>query len=637
MKKLRLLSLVSLSLLLAGCSGGNSSEPSSTTPDSSVTDTSSADSSIADSSVIDDSGSGDSSVSYPDVTLRASATEDEVEIGLTVEVRAILATSATDKTCTFTSSDTSIATVEIQENGVRGTVTGVAEGQVTITITSNANPTVTASVTLTVIATKPALRQAVQNVQQLDNYTLTIEKDGDVEAYMYVTDDAILYEDPFANAVFEDESGKNMFGELVTADGDVIYVKANGLNFITTSAEVVQSNAGLLTKDNFKGLKDQTKQAFEVGTFYTFDAINPSWVTDVKAEDNEYLISGEAIDDTTGIATDITAAYLECQLWNLADPEGYAAAVNTLNEDYYWSLASQVETYITVESTSKISATVINEDDEVFTIEMSNVGTTTLASDDNDIETLFASTTAASPVIAENLEKAITAIKTDNYVRVNSMFPDHSTEITFNTYFTPSYVFYDCNANFVNEYNTHLSDDTEAWTDIPYGYVKKADGVYKFTYDETAGTVTVATTKEANTDSTTTVAEYDEYFSTISTFSDTSTLKYSFATTAEAIWNNHTTKYYTSTSRTVFDEFINNYAPEDIEDVVENTKAGIGVDFDSDGNVSNVYGTLGFTPFVGNGNTMSTHTYGVDYFELNSFGSATTNKVNSLLASHINA
>ncbi len=614
MKKIRTLSLVGLTLFLAGCStGGNSSNANWTTPAASET------------TPVDDSTTS----AYPNVILQLKASETELEIGKTLDVKAVVSQGK----CTFVCSDPSVASMTVAETGIKATLTGVKEGNVTITATSVVNPNVKATISITVIKEKPALRTVLENIQALDSYTLDISSNnptnGESEdtAKAIVLKDTILYTDPYGTALINDENGNALYGKSVLKDGKVVYIQEQQNVLNTTSAPLVQANAGLLTKDNFKGAKDKANQAFEVGEFYSFDAINPSWVTDEKSEDNTYVISGEAT-DADGKATNIQGAYLEALLWKLADLDSYTAAVDSLGEDYYYSLADQIDTTITVVNSNSISVDVEYGND-IFTITMSDVNNTSLDDSLVDIDSGFASSaTAAAPKIAANLEKGIAAIKTNNYVQVNSMFPDHKTELKFNTYYTPNYVFYDCNAAFKEEYNTHLSADTTKWDKDPYGYVKKSDGIYKFVYNETANTVSVNETKEANTDASTSIVEFEKYFSTISTFN--SDLKYAFGQTQEKIWSNHTTQYYMTTSRSIFNDFINYYAPEDIADVIENVKAGLGVTL-ADGKVTNVYGTLGYTPFDSTDSTISQHTYGVDYFELNSFGSATTNKVHSLL------
>lgn len=609
MKKIKLIALASLCFFAVGCSG-TSSTSSETSTDSSTT------------------------TNYPAVTLSLKAIHSEVEIGQKVEVRAIVATSDANKTCTFTSSDTSIATVEIESNGVWAKVTGIKAGDVTITCTSVVNPNITASVKITVITSKPTLKEAVKKVQQLESYTINIteitDSDSDDIATIRVTDTGIIYTDPYGYAMHKTDDKLNLFGEIVNDNGDVVYmVQDSDDEFITTDATIVQTNSGLLSKSNFKGNKGESLQAFEVGDFYSFDAINPDWLSDTKTDNNEYVIDGSNADDS-GVPTYIKGSYVESLLWKMADPNGYSAAVSDLGENYFFSIADKIDTEITVVSSDTIKVDIeVKDTGTTYRLEMADVNDTSLDDDELSVEDEFKSATASTPVKGAKIDKAIAAIKTDNYVRVNSLFPDHSTEIKYSTYYTPNYVFYDCDANFVNEYNTHRSSDTDEWTDTPYGYIKKADGIYKFTYDETKETVTVENEKQANTDANTKLSEFDNYFSNLKTFSND--WIYSFKTEEEAVWNNRGTKYYITSSRRVFDEFMDYYSPEDKQELVENVKAGIGVELDASGNVSAINGTLGATPFNGAEGDITTHTYGVNYFVMNNFGAATTNKVDALL------
>lgn len=608
MKKYKIISLLALALFVAGCS--NNTSNTSGVPESSNQESS-------------------ESSSYPRVILKVKTSATEVEIGQSIDITAIASTGK----ATFECSDTSVATLTADANGLKASLKGVKEGSVTITLTSTVNPNTKATVKVNVITTKPSLRQVIKNIQGLKNYTLSmgVAESGVIEEYSaseLVLEDTLIYTDNYGSPIVEDDNGNGYVGKKVTKDGKVVYIKAEGDSYQSKDAPIVQCNAGLLTKDNFKGLKDKTIEAFQVGDFYSYDVINPSWVTDEKAEDNTYVISGESLDDN-GNASNITGAYLECQLWKLADIESYEAAVSSLNEAYYWSLASLVETTITVNTSNSITVT-SEVGNKMYMIIMSDMNETSMEYDISGLGDSMDDATASSPTLADSITKAIDAIKTNNYVQVNSMFPDHKTELKFNTYFTPDYVFYDCNKDFKNEYNTHLSADTDEWTKSPYGYIKKSDGIYQFTYDEDKDAVTISTTKEANTDANTSLPTYLKYFSTISTFN--SDLKYSFNDTQESIWNNHSTKYYHTDSRAVFDDFINYYAPEDIADVIENVKSGLGVSLSQDNKVQTVYGTLGYTPFDSDTNDISQHTYGVDYFELNSFGQATNNKVNAKLA-----
>lgn len=615
MKKMKTYSLMAVALFaLVGCSS-NSTKPSST----------------------EDNASSSQQAAYPDVVLNAKAYTKQLEVNQEVQVVALIsAAQDVSKKCTFLSSDPSIAEItEMDSNGIHATVKGLKPGEVTITITSTANPNKSSSVKLEVIAQRPSLRQAMKNIQDLDNYCLTIGEmeDGSISkitAMEYVTEDTILYTSQYGSALSYDGNA-GIFGEKVTSDGDVVYLKGVGTSYETKAAELVQSDAGLLTKDNFKGLKGETKQPFEVGDFYSFDAINPDWLTDEKAENNEYIIQGEKVDETSKPIA-MTSAFVEAQMWKLADPSGYQSAVDEMGEDYYFTLAGKVTTTFYVETSDSVIVDV-EVNDKIYRIEMSDMNNTDIEDAPFNSAEKFKNVKAAAPIINNDLEAGIKAIKTNNYVQDNSLFPDHKTQTNYNTYFTEDYVFYDCNKEFRDKYNLHLGSDAEVWEEVPNGYVKKKDGIYSFTYDETNDAVVVSDTKEANTDASTSLPKHLKYFSTIACLSND--LKYSFANEQKAIWSNHTIEYFCSTSRTVYDEFINYYSPEDISDVIENTKAGIGVKKDVSGKVTAVNATLGYTPYLKGDDDATKHTYGVNYFTMSAFGQANDNKVDSLLKAYI--
>ncbi|MHC5253224.1 Ig-like domain-containing protein [Listeria kieliensis] len=69
-----------------------------------------------------------------------------VEVGSTVNITATVEPPEADQAVTFSTSDTSIATVT-----ATGVVTGVAAGAATITVASKSKPTVKAEVAVTVV------------------------------------------------------------------------------------------------------------------------------------------------------------------------------------------------------------------------------------------------------------------------------------------------------------------------------------------------------------------------------------------------------------------------------------------------------------------------------------------------------
>lgn len=612
MKKLKALTMLSLLAILAGCQG--TSAPDST-PEQKTSDAS-------------------SEQSYPSVVLIAKTYAKEVEVGQSIDVIGIVSTDkGVDTTCEFSVSDTSKATIaKVEGSKSKAKLTGVAPGSVTVTVTSVANPNVSSTITVTVIATRPDLRTIIKNIHELDSYTLEIEKIdatgeetslGDV----FVMPDMIVYSNN-GSAVLS-ENNVDYYGEMVTDDGKVVYITEKGSVFQKEEAPIIQCNAGLLSKDNFRGLKDKTIEPFQVGKFYSLDTINPEWVTDVKNDDNTYVIEGEA-EDENHVPVNINAAFLECQLWKMMDSEGYQK--NTNQGEYYFELADKVMTTIYAESSNQIRATV-ELGDIMYQMTMTDIGSTESDLEMNDFKTEFEGVRAAAPLQNEKFKKGIAALADNNFVQNNVLYPDHQTAVTYNTYYTPDYVFMDSDTTFKEEYNRLVTEGDDKWTEAPHGFVKKADGVYAFKYDETNNTITIGD-KEDATDASTKLAVQQNYFSSLPFLSND--LQYSFDTVETGMWHDHSETYFPSDSREVYDELSNYYFISDEDDdpsIIEGTKSGLGIELNADGSVSQINVTAGATPFD---NDFSDHQYGVYRFSLTSFGNATKNKVDTLLKEYIN-
>lgn len=613
MKKLKALTMLSLLAILAGCQG--TSTPDST-PEQKASDAS-------------------SQQSYPSVVLMAKTYAKEVEVGQSIDVIGIVSTDkGVDTTCEFSVSDTSKATIaKVEGSKSKAKLTGVAPGSVTVTVTSVANPNVSSTVTITVIATRPDLRTVIKNIQELDSYTLEIEKvdvtgEETLLGDVFVMPDMIVYSNN-GSAVLS-ENNVYYYGEMVTDDDKVVYITEKGSVFQKEEAPIVQCNAGLLSKDDFRGLKDKTIEPFQVGKFYSLDAINPEWVTDVKSEDNTYVIEGED-EDENHVPVNINAAFLECQLWKLMDPEGYQK--NTTQGEYYFELADKVTTTIYAESSNQIRATVELGDETMYQMTMTDIDATESDLEMNDFKTEFEGVKAAAPLQNEKFKKGISALANNNFIQKNALYPDHQTEVTYNTYYTPDYVFMDSDASFKEEYNRLVTDEDDKWTGAPHGFVKKADGVYAFTYDETNNTITIGD-KEDATDASTKISVQQNYFSSLPFLSND--LQYSFDTMETGMWSDRSETYFPTDSREVYDELANYYSVSDEDDepkIIEGTRSGLGIELNADGSVSQINVTAGATPFD---NKFSEHKYGVYRFSLTSFGNATKNKVDTLLKEYIN-
>jgi len=628
MKKIRTLSVIALSfLVLTSCGGNDSVNPTTTNTPATTTTTTTAEETTPQTSYNDN------------VTLKVSGSpKREVELGQEISIKVMVSgtTASEDKGVTYSGFDETI--ISITQSGNTGTVKGLKEGSTVVTISANANPNKKQDVTITVIPAKPSLRQVFKNIQELDSYTITTgtadtsieEIDGET-GIVYVTENTIVHTDYDGGDIYKvkDDKVNRFYGETVTETGDVVYiVKQNG-KFITENSPLVQTNAGLLDASNFKGMKEGAIQPDEVGMFYSYDAINPEWLSDEKSEDNRYELEGYVLDDETGLPLDIAACYVESILWQLIDKESYDSAVSSINEAYYYALSGMVKTTFVVTGASTVEIMLETEGGEAYMAVMGDINKTTLDDEINEIGTLEGFT-AAKPVQGDKFEEGVAALKTNNYIQSNSVFPDHETECKYFTYFNPNYVFYDCNEAYRNTYN-NLTENK--WEQKPYGFAKKADGIYRFEYNEpnegvapTADNIVWSTTKEEGTDGTTSLPEFAKYFSTVDSLN--TDLKYAFGTAEDAIWSGRSTKYYSARSFRIYYDFTQYYAPEDVSDCIEVVQVGFSVT-KKDGVVTKVEGTMGAAPF--DASKLAEHTYGVNYFAIDNFGNAANNVVDALL------
>lgn len=568
----------------------------------------------------------------------AKLSRKEIEVGNTATVVSNYATNASDTTVNFTTENTDIISITRSENGRTATVTGLKAGSATILLTSNAKPSVFTTLTITVIDQLPSLSQVVKNIASLDSYVII---SGDYyyeqnfiaqDTVTVVNENSILSVDTTGSA-YVSEGSVNYYGEVVPSDSDyAVYVTSTGSKF-TTQGEAIRSNTGLLTKDTFKGRGEDAISFDEVGEFYGIEAFNPNWFSSLeKNEDNYYELVGDK-DSSTLLSKNINYAFTEALVYKLADRDEYEETV-TDEIPSVTDIASEFETYATVLASNAVmfyiyldgaySAALFAPSDSELVEEYE----TDIDSLNSSLSSAVSNVTYKENTLNSDLQAAKTAILTNNYVQKNSLYPDHETECQFYTYYTPNYVFYDCNKEFVEKYNP-LAEEEDKWTDSPYGYIKKSDGIYKFTYDETADSVTVNSTKEEKTDANTKLNEFANYFSAVDFV--TSDLIYAFEDEEATIWDGESTKYHKTTSRDILSQILNYYAPEDIPELdYDKALSGLGVEF-SNGAVSQINVSAGFAPFIDNNVVTKETSYGVNRFALEQFSQATTNKVDSKL------
>jgi hypothetical protein len=583
-----------------------------------------------------------SSAAVYDTSLKLKASATEIELGYTTTVKAIVTTDGDDKTANFTVDDPTILEMPEAVNGVGSVkVTGKKIGTATITAAAVSNPSVTKTVKITVIALKPTLREAIAGIGALKNYTFTgAAMSGSAEVpstITKVTENAIVTVDSAGGNLIDNGASTNAlprYGEAISnsTDGRAVYLDKATAGYVTTDAELVKSSKGFLTKDDFLGMGTDTMTPNDVGFFYSIAAINPNWVTDVKAEDNTYAIVGDA--------TNEDSAFVESMLWQLIDFASYKKEVASLTEALFSTIAGAIDTSIVVNGVNDITVTLTDADANIYTGKISDVGTTNF--DDNaDLKAAIAAVTGKAPTLTSDLQKGREALMTNNYVQANIVYPDHKTSYTFYSYFTENYVFYYYDDTFVANYNNVTTvgklDKSSG------GFVKKADGIYAFSvtnpkYDEAGTTITTAATatlgaKVDGTDASTSLPTQVGYLGATKTI--TTDLIYSFTDTTATIFSGNSTKFHSTSSVPVFNEIGNYYAPEDYKDNkyfhFEKVQTGIAVGLNTDNSVSTVTFTIGSYPFINDDGT-SGENWGVNNFSVSDFGKGGENVAKDAIA-----
>lgn len=582
----------------------------------------------------------DTTGSYPNATLRIKSTTKEVEVGGHITFRATVSGDVEEMAAVFESLDTSIFTVKTNSTGTQCEVTGVKAGTAKLRISVKENPTVFRELPITVVPAKPDLQTAWKNIAALKNYTFSGGIDrGEGTAFTpstitKVVDGTILTYNSKKEAVATEKIDSltevKYFGATVLeGSNQAVYLSEKRGKAVLTDAPLVRGGFGFVDKENLTGYATKAIGVDDTPMIYGLRAINPNWLPSEKSADNTYEIEGGTTDDK-GLSTDHPAALAETLLWKLVDAESYNREVSTLQDNFCTDVAKDVKTTIVVTGPNTLQVNIRVGKTDYKGI-LSDVGTTTL--DNDEVFARFASLKGAKTLIASDLQDGINALNTHNYILNNFMYPDHKTEFHYNTYFTPKYVFRDCSAQFKEEYNRKVTDPADAWTKDPYGFAKKADGIYQFTYHASEnsgdpGTITWSDTKEEGTDATTDLYKFC-YIEGQDFLSEP--LVYAFSEKAKTIWNNESTRYHETRSSVVAKSIIRFYDPADLPEYFDKAIAGIGVEYESDQTtVKSVDVSAGFAPFIDD-SVKSSHTYGVDRFTISGFNTATANDVDALL------
>lgn len=588
-----------------------------------------------------------STPSYPECKLNLKASVKEVEVDGKITVRAVVSgKEVEDMTCVFESSDPSVMTVAPNTTSTGCTITGVKAGKATLTVKTNANPNVSKSLEITVIPTIPTLRQVFKNIAALDNYTFSGGYDyGDDEFFepktqLRVTEEGILYTDMKGAAVVQDFISNGMTSETIDYYGsfvpsgmtNAVYL-TNGKNgYNLNNAPLVRGALGLVGKENIGGYGEKAVNSDDMPYIYSFDAFNPNWLSDEKDWSNTYTIEGGERAEN-GYSADIYSAYVETLLWKLVDFKSYDETLVANSGNFATAMAASVETTIEVLGPTSIKVRLTVGNDQYLGV-LEGQGETTL--EDVPVYNQVSKITGAEQEIADDLVKGIEALNSHNYKMENLLYPDHRTEFSYTTYYTPSYVYYDCNEAFKNGYNAY-ADEGSKWEKDPYGYMKKNDGIYHFVYKD--GKVVVDANKIDGTSASSNIydaaGDHKGYFEAQEVL--TTGMRNAFSLAATTIWNNESERYHSTYSAAIADQIIRFYDPQDLPEVYDKGLSGIGVKFAADGTtVDTIHVSAGFSPFITEDNTDdSSHTFGVDRFNISGFGEGTTAPIHNLITAAI--
>jgi hypothetical protein len=448
-----------------------------------------------------------------DIDLTFDAKKYEVEMGeylaITVQITCD-DTSATKKVSFTLSENDGIAALVGESVNSEGKVyiAGKKSGIVTLTATCVDNPNVSASAQVEVIARIPSLKNVWQNVNEYTNYTLltkqTLKSDAtSTTNYVrtLVTDDAILGEyyytdqitgDKTTGPYLVDQDNNYVNGYAIDKNNYAFLLRLDRHGNFLTDSEIVDTEHGLLTRDNYRGFKEKSVDINDVGLYYGLQAINPSWLPTAKAKGtaNTYTIDN-------GDEENYKSAYVKYLLWGLIDPIGRNVFMNA-NESIssVVELASKVDLSIQATTASMVKMTLSYTDGVslqgdlqkyIYTTTINNIGSTVLPQAEK-IKKFTSSFEASRPGLPTDIGLLMSETKKHNYIcsyklfwadKVNPM-KEYSSEV--NVYYTEDYLFLHYPDEFVSLYNSTTGSTLSTFG---YGYIKKSDGIYGFEYDPT--------------------------------------------------------------------------------------------------------------------------------------------------------
>lgn len=442
-----------------------------------------------DKTSVDPSTTDKGSTDVEKGVIKFTETKVEIERSGTKTVRVNTAGLLTDdKTVTFSSEeDGKIIKLAEQGSGdVAIKVTGIRIGTATLKATSVADPSVSATITISVVAQKSALRTVWNKVIANNNYTIS-SYDPDVSedepsSVLKVTEKAAILVDKDDNALIstkiasgdDDESTEDvsLYGIGISSNDLAYYIIQKEDGSFYTPANSITTAKGLLRSSNFVGAGTGASSFLDVSTVYGLQAVNPDWLTKVKNEDNTYEIDGSD--------TDVNSAYTEALLWGIVDPLGKEELINEKFSGSYTApeAASLIDTTITVIDNTTVSITITeSESQKTHVAYMSNVGTTVLPSVVNTyVET--GAESVAKPALNSGLTAIVAALNKDDF-----SIEENMTYGKYSAYYTPTYYWNGVTSEIAAAYKAKFSEDLAST-----GYAVLNDGIYQFTLTESAET-----------------------------------------------------------------------------------------------------------------------------------------------------
>jgi uncharacterized protein YjdB len=466
MKKSSLIVLSVLAMGLAGC-GNKTTTPATTTAQPTVPVT--------------------TETPLPEVSIKDLTANKTVEVGNTLTVKVRVTTDAEETTVRFSSEDEGdlieLPTVVDHVNSIK--ITAVHTGEATIKATSIANPNVSIEIKITIIPKLKDLQTVWTNVISGTNYTLTSKDDsGNVHQVVKASGTAVTWEDGNGKGVVAYDETSKALGYGAQADGKVVALIQAANGDVSTSETVVRTENGLLTADDVLGLGEDASE-FDIAYryaqgahpqfFFGLQMINPAWLSNEKDVSNEYEIAGSS--------TNFTAACAEMAIWQLVDYAGFSSfePSGTKLDAAITSVAEAVTTTVTVVANDQVELSVKNGS-KTYTATLSATGSTAL---DAKSTAALAASKADLPALPNDLNTMYTGIKaqTSPDYTINLFAMDNLGGGIY-TYVTDKYVF-----KYYPEAAAGLFDGT-----LPdsFGYVKKDDGFYKFSYTINHTTTTAA-------------------------------------------------------------------------------------------------------------------------------------------------